>query len=881
MSSSMIVREKLITHLVRQGHQIDQVREYLDLIDAPEAFPDASLFLFVLKEVEEILKLLPHIDSQSFPASKIKDFEAVQTEIQHHLSTALYQDPTPASRKDPLYGHYGSAPLFCVLGTKVFSANDWARYLQLKAQTLLAIKHLGEIEASGLPVDSTRRNGSLGARQMGKEELKDLLRVFPLDPQSMEQYLSKIKAACSKSPRDYELTVRSRLETLFKRAISGEGDSEPPLREPGPRGSSIIGPQSPPHSHPAFPLDCDEIPAGTAFLGEVDHDREEEERLSAAEGDAAHEKRSRRLSLQVLEAPNPELSSAPADVRFRTQGFAAAIARNNQALAIDREVLPIREIGLLLNALMNKDIASPESLIPFSALSAMISILISTGFGLETALAIEVSDGPVVATTDGPPILIRGAKNRSPYWFYRIREMPRVGNHPLLNRLQPESLEIPIALWVRSAVNPHIKRLQHIEAHASPSIHRKLFPDSLVKDTEKRLPEIFETDIKAFLNHLNRRQKTHFTLRRLEWTFYHLLTTRTFADRVDARLLTGRSRSLDTNDAYYIRRRKAPLIEFYLEGQTILVDAQARTSKSKAAKLSPPLDKRMSAPRPANDDLATQAEDRAQLRDNGVGSPFYPDISDVQRLAQSLKGSLQLARDLPPSKKSLTGLHNAMTVYTLMLCGFGLGFRAVSQPLKRWSDIDPETGLMVLLDKDAGDGYGSRLVWMPEMVRTQLEHYQAHLLFLAERMGIRYPELQTQIYDALECPQSPPRSDAIPPFFLLDKKGKIQSCRPSLVREYLAGFAPARFQTQNPTVAATSAIYPLNACRHFLASQLREHGASEDLVCAFMGHWQSGEEPWAARSALSPRDYVYTLSPIVTDLLQESGWDCQHGGSIA
>lgn len=881
MRNSMIVRKDLVTAIASDTHEVNQVRAYLDLINAPDALTDPGTFLSTLREMNGILNLLPQIDRTQFPESRMERYRSIQADIYRYLSARLYQQATPRHSRDPLYGYYGSNPLFCVLATQVFDGNDTARYLHLKAQTLIASKRLDEIETKGLPVDSTRRNGCLGARQMGKEELKNLLKVFPLDPLPMDQFLTRIEAARTKAQHDYEMTVRGRLELLLKRAISGEGDSEAPMREPGPRGGDIIGPRSQPHSHPAFPLDCEEIPSGTALVSEADYDKEEEEHESIAEGDAAHEKRSRRVTLQVLEAPNPELSSAPADVRYRTRGFAAAIARRNQGLAIDLEVLPLREIEKLLKALGNKAHANPSSPIPFSALLAMIAILISTGFGLETALEIEVSDDPVAPTTDGPPILIRGSNKRPPYWLYRVREMPRVGNHPLLNRERPESLELPIALWVRQALNAHIKRLQRINATQVPSAHRLLFPETISLDTTDRLPELFETEIKVFLNRVNRKHKTHFTVRRLEWVFYQILTTRTLADRVDARLLTGRSRSLDTNDAYYIRRRKSPLIEFYIEGQRILVDAQTRASDSRDAALPASLDKKIKIPRPANDDLVTQAVDRAQLRDHGVGSPFCPDDSDVRRLVQFLISELQSARDVPPSKLNLKRLHNAMTVYTRMMSGFGLGFRAVSQPLKRWSDLDPETGLMVLLDKDAGDGYGARLVWVPDVVRTQLEHYQAHLLWLAERMGIGYPELQAQIYQALENTQAPHVPDAIPPFFLLDDKGKVHPCRPSLIRDHLTGFAPARYLDQQSASTATSAVYPLNACRHFLASQMRERGASEDLVCAFMGHWQSGEEPWAARSALSPMEFVYALAPIVTDLLQESGWVSQRGGNVA
>jgi len=62
-----------------------------------------------------------------------------------------------------------------------------------------------------------------------------------------------------------------------------------------------------------------------------------------------------------------------------------------------------------------------------------------------------------------------------------------------------------------------------------------------------------------------------------------------------------------------------------------------------------------------------------------------------------------------------------------------------------------------------------------------------------------------------------------------------------------------------------------------LRTRLREKGVSGEIVDAFMGHWEHGQEPFGRYSSLSPTDYRRMLESPLQELLQEAGWEVVEG----
>jgi hypothetical protein len=70
---------------------------------------------------------------------------------------------------------------------------------------------------------------------------------------------------------------------------------------------------------------------------------------------------------------------------------------------------------------------------------------------------------------------------------------------------------------------------------------------------------------------------------------------------------------------------------------------------------------------------------------------------------------------------------------------------------------------------------------------------------------------------------------------------------------------------------------PVNTGRHFLRSALRASGVRGELVNAFMGHAQQGQEQFGFFSTLTPTELFRELEPILSKFRLEAGWTVKQG----
>lgn len=224
-----------------------------------------------------------------------------------------------------------------------------------------------------------------------------------------------------------------------------------------------------------------------------------------------------------------------------------------------------------------------------------------------------------------------------------------------------------------------------------------------------------------------------------------------------------------------------------------------------------------------------------------IGSDYSPRISSVQTAVRDLKALLKIG----PSKKiqsEIIDYHNIFTLYTVLMTGFCTGYRAVKDPFPAVPDIDRETGLCIISDKDGADFYNSRLVWLQDVLIKQLDHYQEH-----RNVILSYLILNNNNIDKLST-----LSDM---FFLDDNMGVLPA-RPSTLKPLLENFLPL----------------PINTNRRFLRSYLRIRGCPVEVVDAFMGHWSRGEEPWGRYSSLSYKQIIDELKIYLEPLIFELGF---------
>lgn len=224
------------------------------------------------------------------------------------------------------------------------------------------------------------------------------------------------------------------------------------------------------------------------------------------------------------------------------------------------------------------------------------------------------------------------------------------------------------------------------------------------------------------------------------------------------------------------------------------------------------------------------------------------------RLVRHLKNELRASRRLPPAEESWRQVHNHFVAYISFWILFATGYRAVNDLVFRWREIDFDTGFLTISDKDDEAMSQARVVWLLPELREQLRQYARHFEVLQVRLYHR-----ASLYGHIEEVLSKPQPNVPLMFFISDSWQMTQ-------------LTPENLRRQVPVFSL-----PINAGRHYLRSALRTEGVPGELVNAFMGHAQQGQEPFGAYSTLTPVELFSELAPVLEKMRQEAGWTVQQG----
>lgn len=66
--------------------------------------------------------------------------------------------------------------------------------------------------------------------------------------------------------------------------------------------------------------------------------------------------------------------------------------------------------------------------------------------------------------------------------------------------------------------------------------------------------------------------------------------------------------------------------------------------------------------------------------------------------------------------------------------------------------------------------------------------------------------------------------------------------------------------------------FPANVHRRFMRTTLLDRDCPPEVVDAWMGHWNTGQEPWGAMSSFSYGDFVEELRKHLVPVLDELGF---------
>lgn len=340
--------------------------------------------------------------------------------------------------------------------------------------------------------------------------------------------------------------------------------------------------------------------------------------------------------------------------------------------------------------------------------------------------------------------------------------------------------------------------------------------------------------MKSFIAYMNTRYGCRITIPRISNYFFDIITSIPGSDITCAMMITGREATLGATALHYTSLSGSFLLDIFQQAcQLVRKEIQfefkqhQRNNKRKQA---------------------------LPLQDKMYGSRFRPSTQQVSSLSTQLQTKVRQAKTINPVE-----FHNALTIYTLAFINFSTGFRAVDNASFTIEEIDLPTGFAVIADKDSDDKYHSRPVWIPDECLSQILAYKKHLSYLLEYTSICLPKVHNQLSLELLSESKPFKEKneiRLPELFLISDNDNWSSIKPGKYESEIIDIFP----------------FPANCHRHFLRSNLLEMGCSVEVIDAFMGHWERGQEPWAKYSSMNLVEYKLAIQPHITQLLSKCGW---------
>jgi hypothetical protein len=225
------------------------------------------------------------------------------------------------------------------------------------------------------------------------------------------------------------------------------------------------------------------------------------------------------------------------------------------------------------------------------------------------------------------------------------------------------------------------------------------------------------------------------------------------------------------------------------------------------------------------------------VRGLAVGARLCPTIEAIRRAMQDLWADIDATRN-PLDRKTFVAHHNLATLYVLQHFAYATSCRAIVTPYLDIDEIDGERRLAYLDDKDDDSKRKTRLVWIPDRLYEDMQAYREHLMALRMQLA--------------NLP-APMRAE---PCFFLDERMEPMLARPKIIETFLQRYLPVRANTH----------------RRFLRTELLERGCPAEVVDAFLGHWQQGEEPYGPYSSFAVSRFVDVLMRHLEPLLEEIGF---------
>jgi len=379
--------------------------------------------------------------------------------------------------------------------------------------------------------------------------------------------------------------------------------------------------------------------------------------------------------------------------------------------------------------------------------------------------------------------------------FPSYLSIPKYNKEIVLNRAK--YFYMPDVFSVAENINKYREKYQAVKKRRSIfNGERKKY----IKSINKILSEISNCD--------------RLTVRKIEsFIFYQIASESN--NVTAASMITGFDHSLVQTKLFYTSHKLEYLRNIYLKAiSPLLLETEKHISKRTVAALK---------------------------KEQVIGARNCVSMDGYQQSISNIKKSLGEMKKYN-GWDEFVNYHNVYTVYVILMFNFATAARSIRTPLIRFDEIDPILGITSISDKDTKPPYHARLIWIPDMVRKQLEVYDNHISSVRAFINTKY--LGNNSYHAdKDC-------------FFISESGRAEEVKPSNFEKYSKDYLDA----------------PANAHRRFLRTKLLERNQPVESVDALLGHWSLGEEPWSIYSSFNISDYIKTLKTNLVPLMKEMGF---------
>ena len=724
----------------------------------------------------------------------------------------------------PLRGYYGSNSLCVALWCRVSDASLRPQYELL--QTYLFLSHYYADLLSDTKqklIESAKSEACLASRKLANPNFSLKLLEFPAESTSFQHYRDLIDPIV-KDPKSEFHNIGHFFDLAIERKTA--------------HARMAYGKRNKPEVGYDYPL-VEELPnidfseEPEAGAGEnikvftvpgVDRKTLKEQERSLC---SPLEFNSRR-SMVVLEKPGPDPSGGLSRGQqfFQAKAVSSVIKMKNQRLATDWDRMNSHEIATFLTGIQNLSVQEGNiNDVPCIELSAFLAIVFWLSASPESVKGCDLLPD---SAHFGEGLGILWDENPSRYWVVK----PRTPIQSLVSSATLERQALPMAKrYTLPIPEPAVQAMDRHFLRFKPGYQT-------VKIFNRNLEEyLLAAD--DFFGDLRRIAGGRQTLQRISMHLHYMIARMPGLDITVAMSITGRNDLLGTVSNHYTAISVKALNRFYkFACSEILFDSGITAIKV------------------MNETVDSKGNSH-------VGSCYVPRELTVTAMVRDLRARLKTARDnLQKEDDSPLRLHNDITIYTVLMIGFATGYRATRDPLLQKAEMDRTTGFCVISDKDGDDLYHSRIIWLPDICFQQLDLYQEHLSHFENWLFMHNQDL---FFDSRQKDVIGRRLEReTPSLFFIQNDMHGLEVRPKWISKLMK---------------VINYDLPVNANRHYLRTNLLYRGCPVEVINAFMGHWESGVEPWGMYSGLSPLVYRDELFTHLLYLMDDIGWDLEKGPS--